>query len=271
MVVQRGLLKTGRFTGMIMTRLGGLDGWEEKGTVWDQNRKRAGDAWSYGCEGRETSKSRHGVEQQWAKRGGKAGAGNSWSSTTLQPNIVCSFHCQIIDCYNLNEWWTIVRDNRFSPNHQCMHGQEVLAMGSPVIEDLAEGVPRTCTVWQQTLIWDTDCDFLLLRAAALGNHMDDRISVCWTKFSVRCQRKFRYNFRPGPSRTWIFGLLILSIADFWLWHEAFRGHLSVPIATAYLRDLFGFLEEAKEKNAKQLKLIFVRYFERMRGSFSSLV
>ena len=31
-------------------------------------------------------------------------------------------------------------------HHQCMHGQEVLSMGSPVIEDLAEGVPRTCTV-----------------------------------------------------------------------------------------------------------------------------
>ena len=31
-------------------------------------------------------------------------------------------------------------------HHQCMNGQEVLAMGSPVIEDWAEGVPRTCTV-----------------------------------------------------------------------------------------------------------------------------
>ena len=31
-------------------------------------------------------------------------------------------------------------------HHQGMNGQEVLAMGSPVIEDLAEGVPRTCTV-----------------------------------------------------------------------------------------------------------------------------
>ena len=40
-------------------------------------------------------------------------------------------------------------------HHQWMNGQEVLAMGSPVIEDLAEGVPRTCTVWQRTLLWDT--------------------------------------------------------------------------------------------------------------------
>ena len=30
-------------------------------------------------------------------------------------DIVCSFHCQIIDCYDLNEWLTIVRYNRFSP------------------------------------------------------------------------------------------------------------------------------------------------------------
>ena len=42
-------------------------------------------------------------------------------------------------------------------HHQWMNGQEVLAMGSPaaVIEDLAEGVPRTCTVWQRTLLWGT--------------------------------------------------------------------------------------------------------------------
>ena len=40
-------------------------------------------------------------------------------------------------------------------HHQWMNGQEVLAMRSPVIEDLAEGVPRTCTVWQRTLLWDT--------------------------------------------------------------------------------------------------------------------
>ena len=30
-------------------------------------------------------------------------------------DLVCSFHCQIIDCYDLNEWLTIVRYNRFSP------------------------------------------------------------------------------------------------------------------------------------------------------------
>ena len=41
-------------------------------------------------------------------------------------------------------------------HHQWMNGQEVLAMGSPVIEDLAAwGVLRTCTIWQRTLLWDT--------------------------------------------------------------------------------------------------------------------
>ena len=41
-------------------------------------------------------------------------------------------------------------------HHQWMDKQkEVLAMGWPVIEDLAEGVPRTCTVWQRTLLRTT--------------------------------------------------------------------------------------------------------------------
>ena len=48
-------------------------------------------------------------------------------------------------------------------HHQWMNGQEVLAMGSPVIEDLAEGVPRTYTVWQRTFFGTPeDRDFLQL-------------------------------------------------------------------------------------------------------------
>ena len=55
--------------------------------------------------------SRRQVEQ---RRGGKA------ERRTLViihhvTDIVCSFHCQIIDCYDLNECLTIVRLNRFSP------------------------------------------------------------------------------------------------------------------------------------------------------------
>ena len=85
-------------------------------------------------------------------------------------------------------------------HHQCMHGQEVLAMGSPVIEDLAEIVPRTYTVWQRTLLWDTRTA-IFYKQEQQRWALQDRISVCWTKFSVVCQPKFRYNFRPGPSRT----------------------------------------------------------------------
>ena len=71
-------------------------------------------------------------------------------------------------------------------HHQCMNGQEVLAMGSPVIEDLAEGVPRTCTVWQRTLLWDTRTAIFYSKTPDLEqqrwacNRMVDRISVCWT-------------------------------------------------------------------------------------------
>ena len=69
-------------------------------------------------------------------------------------------------------------------HHQWMNGQEVLAVGSPVIEDLAEGVPRTCTVWQRTLLWDTRTAIFYSwtpeQQRWACNRMVDRISVCWT-------------------------------------------------------------------------------------------
>ena len=68
-------------------------------------------------------------------------------------------------------------------HHQWMNGREVLAMGSPVIEDLAEGVNRTCTVWQRTFLWDTRTAIFYSKTPEQRwacNHMVDRISVCWT-------------------------------------------------------------------------------------------
>ena len=50
-------------------------------------------------------------------------------------------------------------DDFFTPAGTCtrpVHGQEVLAMGSQLIEDLAKGVPRTLTVRQRIPLWDTD-------------------------------------------------------------------------------------------------------------------
>ena len=43
-------------------------------------------------------------------------------------DVDCSFHCQIIDCYDLNEWLTIVGYNRFSPNgnHQKFHTWKII-------------------------------------------------------------------------------------------------------------------------------------------------
>ena len=65
-----------------------------------------------------------------------------------------------------------------------MNGQEVLAKGSPVIEDLAEGVPRTCTVIERDIknssLGHKDCDFLQLdtRAAELGMESFGRSYFC---------------------------------------------------------------------------------------------
>ena len=58
--------------------------------------------------------SRRQVEQ---RRGGKAER-RKLVIIYHATDIVCSFHCQIIDCYDLNEWLTIVRYNRFSPTYR---------------------------------------------------------------------------------------------------------------------------------------------------------
>ena len=73
-----------------------------------------------------------------------------------------------------------------------MNGQEVLAMGSPVIEDLAEGVPRTCTVIERdiknTSLGHKDCDFLQLdtRAAELGMQSYGRSYFCLLNVIFGC-------------------------------------------------------------------------------------
>ena len=77
---------------------------------------------------------------------------------------------------------------------------------------LAKGVPRTCTVQQRTLLlWDTNRDRLLLEKRRWPIILDDRISVCWTWFSVACQPKFDTIFDPVlPEPYWLFSLLNLS-------------------------------------------------------------
>ena len=111
----KGLHKARRFTRMIMTRH------QTKREVhwWDQHRKLAGVARSYMVRV-------HAVENKLRNRvttTGKAKASwvrrQGWRRKLViichTTDIVCSFHCQIIDCYDLNEWLTIVRYNRFSP------------------------------------------------------------------------------------------------------------------------------------------------------------
>ena len=102
-------------------------------------------------------------------------------------------------------------------HHQWMNGQEMLAMGSPVIEDLAEWVPRTCTVWQRTFFGTPeDRDFLQLdhQSSSAGH------AIVWSIVFLFDERNFRLcvnrNFDtifdpvlPEPNR--IFGLLNLSI------------------------------------------------------------
>ena len=93
---------------------------------------------------------------------------------------------------------------------QCMNGQEVLAMGSSVIEDLAEGVPRTCTVCQRTL---------LRYSAARHQSSTAGQAIVWSivflfaerNFRLCVDRNFETIFDPDlsePNR--IFGLLNLS-------------------------------------------------------------
>ena len=97
--VQQKLTKLRLFKGVCTKRSASLewscfDGREEKGGHrWDQHRKRAGVArtyaYCYGCEFMQARASvevaaRRRVEERRAKCGGKAGVGNSWSSTMQQ-------------------------------------------------------------------------------------------------------------------------------------------------------------------------------------------
>ena len=88
-------------------------------------------------------------------------------------------------------------------------------MGSLVIEDLAEGVPRTCTVSQRTFFGTPeDRDFLQLdtRAAALGIQLYGRSYFCLLNVIFGCvNRNFDTIFDPVlPEPNRIFGLLNLS-------------------------------------------------------------
>ena len=93
-------------------------------------------------------------------------------------------------------------------HHQWTNGHEVLAMGSPVIEDLAEGVHRTCTVWQRTLLWDTSLKgprFLQLgtRAAALGMQSYGRLYFCLLNVIFGCvstEISIQFSTRSFPNR-----------------------------------------------------------------------
>ena len=87
----------------------------------------------------------------------------------------------------------------------CIHGQEILAMRSPMIEDL------TCTVSQRTPLWETDRDLLLPE--------QQRWAIVWTIVFLFAERNFRLRVNrnidrifgpvlPEPNR--IFGLLNLS-------------------------------------------------------------
>ena len=89
--VEQKLKKLWLFKGVCTKRSASLewscfDGREEKeGHRWDQHRKRAGVARSYGCDFMQARASvvvaaRRRVEERRAKRGGKAGVENSWSS-----------------------------------------------------------------------------------------------------------------------------------------------------------------------------------------------
>ena len=73
-----------------------------------------------------------------------------------------------------------------------MNGQEVLAMESPVIEDLAEGVSGTYTVIERviknTSLGQNHYDFLQLdtRAAELGMQSYGRSYFCLLNVSSGC-------------------------------------------------------------------------------------
>ena len=95
-------------------------------------------------------------------------------------------------------------------HHQCMHGQGVLAMGSPVIKDLANRVLRACTVRQRTLLWDRNRDFLLLEQR--------RWAIVWTIIFLFAEPNFacvstgisiQFSTRSFPEPKRMFGLLNL--------------------------------------------------------------
>ena len=92
-------------------------------------------------------------------------------------------------------------------HNQWMNGQEVLAMGSPVIEDFAEGVPRTRTVWQRTLLWNTRTAILYsardTRAAALGMQSYGRSYFCLLNVIFGCvptEISIKFSTRSFPNR-----------------------------------------------------------------------
>ena len=155
------------------------------------------------------------------------------------PTEVRSLHCQVFDSFSLvtsSSWHhvshirgfirSLTRPNwsfhstRLTMNfftsagdfrqvhghHQWMNGQAMLAMGSPVIEDLAEGVPRTCTVWQRTFFGTPeDRDFLQLdtRAAALGMQSHDRSYFCLLNVIFSCvstEISIQFSTRSFPNR-----------------------------------------------------------------------
>ena len=102
-------------------------------------------------------------------------------------------------------------------HHQRMNGQEVLAMGSPVIEYLAERVPRTCTVSQRTLLWPGTQG---PRFSTAGHQSSSAgHAIAWSIVFLFVERNFRLcvnrnigtifdRVLPEPNR--IFGLLNLS-------------------------------------------------------------
>ena len=93
-----------------------------------------------------------------------------------------------------------------------MNGQEVLAMGSPVI--LAEGVPDLHSLTKNTSLGHKDGDFLQLdtRAAALGMQSYGIVFLFAERnFRLCVNRNFDTIFDPVlPEPNRIFGLLNLS-------------------------------------------------------------
>ena len=106
-----------------------LDGWEQftsrRGHWRHQHRSQTGRQNSHGfwwrkcTQAKAASKSRHSDRPSWGEALTHWPERKSWHRKLAVINhatdIGCSFHCQIINCCDLNEWWMIVRYNRFSP------------------------------------------------------------------------------------------------------------------------------------------------------------